>query len=306
MFEHHLRWVLAGVMFVTLFLPNSGNSNWLYAFWYPLEILSNIFYSTSNLILGSGLLLFLLSIPILILLNVSLAISSSQRLKKFYRIALLVLFSLTWWGTLSGLSNGAWGIGFWANPLVITAAVLMESALVGWNHIKRSENWLATIALEIEHFLLRRWVAPVLSLLLILFLLVCYVALGYASDPHFGLASNQRRWESTKPSVYYIVVAVSQPGSGTWRCEVCVRDGRPEFVRPLHNSSAQGSWLDPDSPTIEQIFVVLDRYCIKRGPNCEVEFDPQFYYPKRVDSHERFLIEVEQFVPYEGTIEDCP
>jgi hypothetical protein len=128
--ERVLRLALVGGMVITLFLPNSGNSNLFYTLWYPLEVLSVIFYSTSNFALGLGLILFTLAIPILILLNVYQLASSGKRLKRSYRISLIVLCPLTWWGTLFSLRGGGWGIGLWANPVIVTAASLLEIVFI--------------------------------------------------------------------------------------------------------------------------------------------------------------------------------
>jgi hypothetical protein len=108
-------------MLATLFLPNSGNPNWLHVFWYLANALFVFSYSIDNILLGLGLILFTLTVPILIILNVGLAVSSSRGLEKLYRTSLLALCPLTWWGTFFSLSGGAWGIGLWANPVVVTA-----------------------------------------------------------------------------------------------------------------------------------------------------------------------------------------
>jgi len=88
-----------------------------------------------------GMILFFLTLPMLILLNIFLMIFPSQGLRRFYRIFLLVLiFPLKWLITFIDLSEGPWGIGFWASLAVVTAATLMEIAFMISERRKKSEG----------------------------------------------------------------------------------------------------------------------------------------------------------------------
>lgn len=144
MSERRLRLVLVGIMLVTLFLPNTGELNWVFILWYSMLYLAGIasvLSSISGIIFWLGAMLFLLTVPALMLLNTFLVLAGfSTKLRRFYRILLLILFPLTWWGTLLRLSGGAWGVGLWAIPAVVTVAALMETAFVISDDLNKSQG----------------------------------------------------------------------------------------------------------------------------------------------------------------------
>lgn len=144
MFERYSRLVLASVMSVTLFLPNTGEPNWFFIFWSSglyLAGVTSALHSIGGIIFWLGTMLFLLAVPILILLNALLVLADFLvRLKTLYRISLLILFPLTWWGTLLRWSGGSWGVGFWAIPAVVTAATLTETAFLVGGRLRKSQN----------------------------------------------------------------------------------------------------------------------------------------------------------------------
>ncbi len=77
-----------------------------------------------------GFLLYLLAIQILIVFNLCLCCSARLRiLERLYRIFLLVLFFVVWWFVLF-IIDPYRGIGYWANPVLVTAATLMEIGFV--------------------------------------------------------------------------------------------------------------------------------------------------------------------------------
>jgi hypothetical protein len=112
-------------MFVTLFLPIDPEitSNWAFILFHSLE---------TPLCTP-----FLLAVPILILCNVLLMVFPSDRVKKVYRIFLLVLFPLVWFGTLITTPPFR-GAGFWAKPAVVSAAALLEIVFVLWERREKS------------------------------------------------------------------------------------------------------------------------------------------------------------------------
>jgi hypothetical protein len=146
MSERALRLVLVGIMCVTLFLPNTGVPNWFDAYWSSMEILAVILYSPLNIVLGFASILCLLAMPILILLSILLGLAdSSVRLRRFYRILLLVVFPLMWGWTFLRWTGGLGGVGLWANPIVVTIAALMEIAFMISERLKRSQSTSSTI-----------------------------------------------------------------------------------------------------------------------------------------------------------------
>lgn len=149
MSERRFRLVLAGIMFVTLLLPLNPPPevlpNWLFILWHSLETLSWIFYRPSGANYTVGLagwlnvfsFLSLLSAPLLILLNVCLAVRPFGGLKMLYRILMLILLPLTWY--LAFIIDPDWrGMGFWANIAVVSAAALLEIFFVARERLRES------------------------------------------------------------------------------------------------------------------------------------------------------------------------
>ncbi len=319
MLERRLRWILAGVALLTLFLHNTGSSNLLFIFWGSMTSITAVINlvnlpttgSIADIMMWLGAIsFFFLAIPSLVLLNVCLAAFPTSRLKKYYRIFLLIWYPVTWLGTLDRYAGGAWGLGLWAIPTIVTVAAVMELAFIIWSLFwnqgnKARQRRLADLKQRAERLLLGRWTVPIVLLLSI----ICYGVLACVSNPRFAFKTHQMQWRSIKPSAYYMVVASSQPDGGPWRWTICIWDDRPISVQPLYEYPDDSSWLDPKNPTIEYIFALVDRRCVNSGPKyCDLEFDTRFHYPKRVDSYGRFVIEVEQFVPCEEAIEGncCP
>ncbi len=135
MCKYHLRLILLGALFITLFLPVDPDpqipSNWVFSIWYSLNLLAAIpdliaKPNIGRLLFGLGSLLDLLAIQILILFNLCLCYSARPRkLERLYRISLLVLFLVKWWFVLF-ITDPYRGIGYWANPALVTAATLLE------------------------------------------------------------------------------------------------------------------------------------------------------------------------------------
>jgi hypothetical protein len=130
--ERTFRWVLVGVMFMTLFLPNPYESNWflfLWGFMNSLAVVMDSSYIDDIVIYRLGYILFTLSFPIVIFLNWGLAISASRGLKIFYRAFLLVSYPVMWWAVLN-TDPSVRGIGVWTIPIVGTIAALVEIAFI--------------------------------------------------------------------------------------------------------------------------------------------------------------------------------
>jgi hypothetical protein len=128
--ERTLRWILVGVMLVTLFLPNTYEPNWLLFLWVFLNSLAaamDLSY-IDEIVYRLGHMLFTLSFPILIFLNWGLAISTSRRLKTLYRASLLILCPVMWWVVLN-IDPVVRGIGVWTIPIVGTVAAFVEAVL---------------------------------------------------------------------------------------------------------------------------------------------------------------------------------
>lgn len=140
MSEVCLRLILVGVMFVALFL----NDNWVGIYWYSMEYLAAVIRLSSIGSIGDivpvlGVILFLLTVPILIPLNVFLVVSPVRGLKMLYRIFLLVLFPLMWYELFQ--RDPVWREGwFLAIPAVVTAAALMEIAFLVGERLRKSQE----------------------------------------------------------------------------------------------------------------------------------------------------------------------
>ena len=141
MSERTLRWVLLGVMFVTLFLPNTYEPNWLLFLWFFLNSLAAVMDLSyiNEVVYRLGYMLFTLSFPILIFLNWSLAISTSRRLKILYRAFLLILCPVMWWAALN-IDPVVRGIGVWTIPIVGTVAALVEIAFIIGEQETKTDN----------------------------------------------------------------------------------------------------------------------------------------------------------------------
>ncbi|MGC9397044.1 MAG: hypothetical protein ACP5J4_19550 [Anaerolineae bacterium] len=132
-----LRLILLGLLFVTLFLPVDPEvpTNWFFSFWSLLLFLAAIpdliaNPSISRLLFGVGSLLYFFAIQILILFNLCLCCSACLRkLERLYRISLIVLFFVVWWFVLF-IVDPYRGIGYWANPVMVTVAALLEIGFV--------------------------------------------------------------------------------------------------------------------------------------------------------------------------------
>lgn len=140
MSKRRLRLILLGLLFITLLLPMAPDpqapSIWLYSSWYSMESLAAIpdliaEPNVGHLIFWVGLLLYLLAIQILMFLNLCLCWSAhpARKLEWLYRISLLVLFPLVWWCGMF-IIEPYQGIGYWANPVMVTVAALMEIGFV--------------------------------------------------------------------------------------------------------------------------------------------------------------------------------
>lgn len=144
MSERRLRLVLAGVMFVTIFLrcdPRSGTEsapNWVFIFLFSIEALSWLFTRkvtyTLNFTDWLNVLNYLSPSSVLLLIpsNIFLAVCPFRRLsrwlKTLYRIYVLILLPWTWHFAV-GVDPGYGGVRFWA-PVVVSAAALVEIILL--------------------------------------------------------------------------------------------------------------------------------------------------------------------------------
>jgi hypothetical protein len=150
MTKRRLRLILLGLLFITLFLPVDPDPqvpfNWLFSIWYFMEFLAAIPNTTFKPDIGDwirevGHLLYLFAIQILILLNLSfcLSVRPARKLERLYRISLLVLLPLVWWQGIF-IIDPYRGIGYWANPVMVTVAALMEIGLVIHERSRKSVN----------------------------------------------------------------------------------------------------------------------------------------------------------------------
>jgi hypothetical protein len=143
MSRRDLRKILAGIMLLTLFLPMDPEvgPNLLGIFWYSLELLATVSGQSNfdELVFVSGALLYFYAVPILILLNVCSLVFPIRGLEALYRISLLILCPLIWWFVIFILPPFR-GIGHWANPVVVSAAALLEIAFLVRESMRRSES----------------------------------------------------------------------------------------------------------------------------------------------------------------------
>lgn len=147
MAKRRLRLILLGFLFITLFLPVDPDPheipfNWLFSLWYSLLHLAAIpdliaKPSIGRLLFWVGSLLDLLAIQILILFSLCLCCPARLRkLERLYRISLLVLFPVKWWFVLF-ITDPYRGIGYWANPVLVTVAALMEIGFMIYERRKK-------------------------------------------------------------------------------------------------------------------------------------------------------------------------
>jgi hypothetical protein len=123
--------------------------NWFAILWTSMELLaaaerlcSRGF--TTDITPHLGFILFLLTVPILIPWNIFLAFSLGRGLKTLYRIFLLILLPLTWWGIL--FVDPTWRRGwFLAIPAVVTTAALMEIVFLVSGWLKKTQQAGSTI-----------------------------------------------------------------------------------------------------------------------------------------------------------------
>lgn len=123
--EHGLRLAVAILLLITLFLPaglspGGDGPNWGFILYYGADMLAFFPHPLAILIIAG-----LLGAPLLVLANLLFIFWSPPRLKIVYRIYLLVLCPLTWYGTLLTHPKMR-GPGFWANAIVITVAFGLE------------------------------------------------------------------------------------------------------------------------------------------------------------------------------------
>ncbi len=149
MTKHRLRLILLGVLFITLFLPVDPDPqvpfNWLFSIWYSLNLLAAIpdliaKPSIGRLLFVIGSLLYFFAIQILIVFNLCLCCSARLRiLERLYRIFLLVLFFVVWWFVLF-IVDPYRGIGYWANPIMVTVAALLEIGFLIYERRRESTD----------------------------------------------------------------------------------------------------------------------------------------------------------------------
>jgi hypothetical protein len=122
MFEYRVRLVLAAAMFVALFLPLHPQVGPVLTW-----IVGAVLYTPA------AIRFVLLSYPCLILLSAYLAFSPTSKLKIVYRVLLFVYLPLKWVQTLSNVTSEV-QIGYWAEPVLLTVAALVEILLLvrGW------------------------------------------------------------------------------------------------------------------------------------------------------------------------------
>jgi hypothetical protein len=147
MAKRHLRLILLGFLFITLFLPVDTDPqvpyNWLFSLWYAMEFLAAILDTTFKPDMGDwirevGHLLYWFAIQILLFLNLCLYWSArpAKKLERLYRISLLGLFPLVWWQGIFSIDPYR-GVGYWANPVMVTVAALMEIGFMIYERRKK-------------------------------------------------------------------------------------------------------------------------------------------------------------------------
>lgn len=123
------------------------------------------------------------------------------------------------------------------------------------------------------------------------------------------LTISQKQWQESKPYAYYMQVTEKRPDGGFWHWEVYVKGSQTISSTLLERGRFKetGSFLDPKTLDIEQIFNIANKSCASRAIiDCRLGFDSQFHYPNLIDSYEFFTIEVKQFIPCGQTVADCP
>jgi hypothetical protein len=117
MLEHRVRLILMGTMLVAGFLPIFPGVPYLR--W----LVGSILFETV------ATRFLLLPYPCLILLNAYLTLSRTSKLKIVYRILLFVYVPFEWFLRLLDSSPDV-QIGYWAVPVVVSIAALVELSLI--------------------------------------------------------------------------------------------------------------------------------------------------------------------------------
>ena len=149
MSERTLRLILAGVMLMTLFLPwhplsdSNPEPTWVFMLWVTTEAAAAVFRGITGIYLVNALCFMLssLTVPLLVLLNVRLAVRPFRGLKMLHRVALLALTPLTLY--TASLIDPVFRrcVGFWANIAVVLIAALVEIIfLVSEHHGKPQDS----------------------------------------------------------------------------------------------------------------------------------------------------------------------
>jgi hypothetical protein len=130
-------------MSVTLFsstLPHTYEPNWFLFFWGFMDVVTGSAHIDDVVVYQLGDILFALPFLILIFLNWGLVISASRRLKTLYRIFLLVLCPVMWWGA----SNADPAVRAFGSHSAITAvaivAALVEVIFIIGEREAKSDN----------------------------------------------------------------------------------------------------------------------------------------------------------------------
>ena len=126
----------------------------------------------------------------------------------------------------------------------------------------------------------------------------CFVLVILAINMRISTFVNEWRWTISKPASYYLEVKEAQVGSGYWDWAIKVEDGTVKTS--LLDSNTFGisntQSLFSERADMEHMFELANACLAREWLACSVEYDPDFHYPKRIDSNELFVIEVVRFV----------
>jgi uncharacterized Fe-S cluster protein YjdI len=109
-----------------------------------------------------------------------------------------------------------------------------------------------------------------------------------------------------KPPTYRMDVVESTAHRGTCRWAIYVKDNAPVTFTLLATTHPEKiCWLNPRDIDMEKIFALANS-CASGGLiDCELEFDPQFHFPKYMLNYPDVIIEVENFVSCEQDLSVC-
>ncbi len=135
----------------------------------------------------------------------------------------------------------------------------------------------------------------------------CSVLVILAINTRISIVVNEWRWMISKPASYYIEVKETQVGSGYWHWAIKAEDGTVKTSLLDSNTFgiSNSQSLFSERADMEHMFELASACLAREWLACVVEYDPDFHYPRRIDSNDLFVIEVVRFIPCTRENKNC-